>query len=374
MKTKSNFSKEIFELFDPSDFKDDCPYYDEIPTFLDCKKRIIAIGDIHGDLDVAIRSFKLANLIDNDMNWIAIPADTVVVQVGDQIDSFREANIIVSDKAEDLKVMEFFDDMHIRASKYGGAVYSLIGNHELLNMLGRFEYVSKNNMYFNEYTNHVGEKVSGGFTRQALFDRINQNKSASGTLCKKIACNRPAIIIIGDILFVHGGLLPEWIDELEYLNTSEKNKLIFLNKILRKWILNKMDLFDDKTKTVTNNMINNIDSSPFWTRVFGMINSDVAITDDQSCKNILDKSLKVFKLGKMVIGHTPQGVTNNSEKSINGTCYTVDPNGVKKTNKLYRIDGGFSRAFDPYRGKKMVVEVLEIIDCEKFTIVREQLD
>ena len=63
-------------------------------------KKLIAIGDIHGDLSVAIKSLKLAEVIDinipnntkdiNKIKWIG--GKTVVVQLGDQIDRKDQMN------------------------------------------------------------------------------------------------------------------------------------------------------------------------------------------------------------------------------------------------------------------------------------------
>lgn len=48
--------------------------------------RIVAIGDIHGDLDKLRDALELANVWDNDREeWIG--GTTVVVQVGDQVRS-----------------------------------------------------------------------------------------------------------------------------------------------------------------------------------------------------------------------------------------------------------------------------------------------
>ena len=64
---------------------------------MDCKKRlettfkkfkrIIAIGDIHGDFDVFLKTLLLGRIIDKNNNWIA--EDTIVIQLGDQVDSIR---------------------------------------------------------------------------------------------------------------------------------------------------------------------------------------------------------------------------------------------------------------------------------------------
>ena len=56
--------------------------YDILPA---CK-RIIVIGDIHGDWSITKRIFLKNNLIDYNGKWIAEPKDTKVVQVGDILD------------------------------------------------------------------------------------------------------------------------------------------------------------------------------------------------------------------------------------------------------------------------------------------------
>ncbi len=51
----------------------------ELPSVLPAAKRVIAIGDLHGDLDKAKASFKIGGLINDDDQWIG--GKTVVVQV-----------------------------------------------------------------------------------------------------------------------------------------------------------------------------------------------------------------------------------------------------------------------------------------------------
>ncbi len=47
-------------------------------------ERIVAIGDLHGDLEVTQRVLRLAGAIDENDRWIG--GDLVVVQTGDQLD------------------------------------------------------------------------------------------------------------------------------------------------------------------------------------------------------------------------------------------------------------------------------------------------
>ena len=50
-------------------------------------KNIYMIGDIHGDWDMTMKVLRVAKLIDNNGSWIG--GETVVVQVGDQVDRCR---------------------------------------------------------------------------------------------------------------------------------------------------------------------------------------------------------------------------------------------------------------------------------------------
>lgn len=52
------------------------------------KRRIVAIGDLHGDLPHAVRVLRLAELIDMRNKWIG--KKTVLVQTGDIVDRGRD--------------------------------------------------------------------------------------------------------------------------------------------------------------------------------------------------------------------------------------------------------------------------------------------
>lgn len=86
-------------------WKEKCDKYDvdSQPFVLPAAKRIIVLGDIHGDWDMLIKTLKIGNLIDSDNNWIG--NDTVVVQVGDQVDRCRYSGIPCN-KKEQLILMK----------------------------------------------------------------------------------------------------------------------------------------------------------------------------------------------------------------------------------------------------------------------------
>ena len=72
------------------------------------------------------------------MNWIG--GDTVVVQVGDQVD--KGGGEVTNDENSELRIINYLDKLNIEAKKNMGAVYSLLGNHEIMNVFGDFSYVS----------------------------------------------------------------------------------------------------------------------------------------------------------------------------------------------------------------------------------------
>lgn len=349
-------------LYDKEDFIKDCPNNKFIPTILPPVKRIIAIGDIHGDLNLAIKSFKLAKLIDNNLRWIADPPDTIVVQVGDQIDSCRpipgvydcHTNRYPDDKADDMNVIDFFNKMNKLAESAGGAVYSLLGNHELMNAEGKFGYVSYDNYYNFKYTDPNNNKI---------YEGPNGRKEAfkpGGPISKMLACSRPSVMIIGSTMFAHAGVLPILANNLDYLNVDNNTKLKYLNAIVRKWLLKNLsenNQLHDKSLFVNDTKI-----SPFWTRIYGSIPENTSLESDE-CFNSVKKAIEVYKVGQLVVGHTPQLYTNKT--GINGTCF--EKSGDKK---LYRVDGGFSKAFDIFNNQGLV-QVLEIIDDKKFNILKD---
>lgn len=346
--SKDNFYSEETE------FREDCPNYPFIPTVLPKKRRIIAIGDIHGDLELAIRSLKLAGVIDDKYNWIAQPPDTVIVQVGDQVDSCRpiagtydcRSEKQPGDLQEDIKVMEFFNKIDKKARKKGGAIYSLLGNHELMNAEGNFNYVS-----YENYHNFDYGKYKGPSGRRKAF-------RPGGPIAKMMACTRPSVIVIGSNLFAHAGVLPALEKKLGNYQ-DPKDKLKYLNAVVRKWLLKKLSQDDNSSI-----LINNLQYSPFWTRIYGSIPEHTSL-DSKECFKSVHSALEVYQIGHIIIGHTPQMFAHGD--GINGTCYTSDGK-----NHLFRVDGGFSRAFQVFGNNNHFVQILEIIDDDNFNILTSE--
>uniref|UniRef100_A0A6C0CC36 Calcineurin-like phosphoesterase domain-containing protein n=1 Tax=viral metagenome TaxID=1070528 RepID=A0A6C0CC36_9ZZZZ len=362
MSKKKTFTVKLEnDPYEKIDFLKDCPNYQFTPTILPKQDRIIVMGDIHGDYNLAVQSFKLANLIDDNFRWIAKPKDTVVVQVGDQVDSCRPIPYKYEctephddDTGRDMDVMNFFDRMHNEAVKHGGAVYSLIGNHELMNAQGIFSYVSHENLFNFDYDHMEKDKT----TKYKGVEGRKYAFTPGGPIAKHIACTRNSILIIGSNMFAHAGVLPEIVNKLHLIDTDDVTKLKYLNSIVRKWLMQKLT---DKNDIDNLNRIFYDSNNLFWTRKLGEIGENAKLDADE-CAMTVSKTLDVFRVGQIIVGHSPQFIYKGRD-GINGTC--MDRTG---RNRLYRVDNGLSSAFNVF-GKHNPVQVLEILNDNEFNIL-----
>jgi hypothetical protein len=341
------------------------------PHVLPAVKRIIVIPDLHGDWDMTIESFKVAKLIDEkDYNkWIG--GDTVVVQVGDQIDRCRYAGIpcfkkeaTIRDEGNDWKILKWFTDIHFQALNDGGAVYSLVGNHELMNVNGDMRYVS-----------YEGLKEFEGWTYkdEPILDKegepINDGKEArkrafepGQIIAEFLACTRLMALIIGKNIFVHAGVLPK---------IARKYSVKNLNQLLSLYLWDKLE-----NKADYKEIFSSADVSPLWNRVFGNIGLRLFKKKEDSkkqCIGLLKPIKEIYKVDKVYVGHTPM--------LKNGMVSVCD-------DKVWLTDYGASKAFDNWdsetsnlnshsehdnyqRGTIRKVQVLEILDDgEKINILK----
>ena len=89
--------------------------------------RLIAIGDVHGDVDGLAGILREASLVDESMAWAG--GDTDLVVTGDFLDRGSRA-------PEVLDLLMRLEDQS------GGRARVLVGNHEVLNVIGDLRYVA----------------------------------------------------------------------------------------------------------------------------------------------------------------------------------------------------------------------------------------
>ena len=308
------------------------------PGVLPKCRRIIAIGDLHGDFQAMQQALIRAKIIDIDNNWIG--EDSIVVQVGDVLDGGGRGHEIDSNgnnSLAEIQIFHFLYKLNVAARSSNGRVISLIGNHELMNMLGDFRYVS------NSHKSGLG----GDVKRKELF-------KPGGKLAKKIACNSLACVKIGDWIFIHGGILPEHIESLQQENISNNKNfspITEINNLVRNILYGTINL--DTIKPYQKKLLFG-KNGLFWTREYsqGEFNDD-----DEKCHKITN-TLKMLGVsgnnGGIVVGHTPQ-------KTINDVC----------SKKIWRIDTGMSQAFGQKNNITDRIEILEIVNNgENFNVLR----
>jgi hypothetical protein len=86
-------------------------------------KRIVAIGDIHGDFDNFALMLRETGLVDGDLAWAG--GDAVFVQAGDFTDRGPQVR----------QVMDLLMRLQEEAPAQGGRVHVTLGNHEAMNLL-----------------------------------------------------------------------------------------------------------------------------------------------------------------------------------------------------------------------------------------------
>lgn len=259
----------------------------------------VAIGDLHGDLEVTRRAFRLAGAMDEKDHWVG--GKLVVVQTGDLVDRGNE----------DRAVLDLLEKLQVEAKQAGGELVLMNGNHDIMNVSFDFRYVTPTSFAaFADIqpTREVLPKIVD-------FSPRERGRAAAfapgGVYARKLA-ERPVVVQIGKTVFAHGGVLPEHITY----------GLDRINDEVRSWMLGQRPRPPEAAAG---------EQGVVWTRAFSDRSPDCAR---------LQRSLKALNADRMVIGHTPQ------REGITSAC----------DGKVWRIDTGLSHY---YGGPMQILEMDE---------------
>src|SRR5467141_823269 len=97
------------------------------------RESIIAIADVHNDFDDFVAILRRTGLIDQQNHWTG--GKTTFVQVGDLLDRGPKPR----------EVMNLMMALEKESAQAGGRVVGLLGNHEVMNIMGDLRYVTAAN-------------------------------------------------------------------------------------------------------------------------------------------------------------------------------------------------------------------------------------
>jgi len=414
------------------------------------QRRIIVIGDIHGDFDAAISCLLLAKCIRpiqvptnktvlsmdeffNKLQWIG--NDTKIVQLGDQIDRVRpqnwDNNNVTRDSAflDEGSTLEIFylfyhlNKLAIQSGK-GGRVFSVIGNHEIMNVEGDFHYVSLKE--FKSFKDHLSTTYHNNSKFPYHSKTLKHNSrilhssnshysklpdgykerlyafSPTGLCANYMGYNSYTILQIGSWLFCHGSPV---------LSTVKNHSAELINNIVSMYMLGidtdnheietqyesiakcsklrksrKSRKFDRTRKSrKSNNSECNIkcNKSILWDRTFG--EEIVSNKLDSRLEHKLDDILKAYNSKNSL--HFDSNSNSVKSKTIPANYiaigHTIQESGINSicNDRVWRTDIAMSRAFidntnndgndgnDGTDTPTLRYQVLEIIDNDKITIL-----
>lgn len=301
-------------------------------------QRIVAVGDLHGDFQAWMTVASAAGLVDKGGHWAG--GKTTLVQLGDVLDRGPDS----------LKIVRNLQQLQKEAPRKGGKVIVVLGNHEAMNLTGDYRYTTP-----AEYASFADDQSAA--RREKLYqlnkaaieasyrasnpqmtaEAIHQAWIAStplGWVEHKLAwmpsgefgqwaTRNPAIVMIGDTLFVHGGISAEYAK----MSLAEINKRVAV----------AMASGDDSPKSILTDPL-----GPLWYR--GLVRAD-ADAEAERTENAraapaaaeprptpeqeLTAVLAAYGAKRLVIGHTPilSGIT------------------ITSGGRLVRIDTGISRYY-----------------------------
>ncbi|KAJ1477384.1 Metallo-dependent phosphatase-like protein, partial [Baffinella frigidus] len=250
----------------------------DVPTFFEMPDRVVAVGDVHGDVEAMLGCLRIAKMVNEAGDWIG--GTSHFVQLGD-----------IMDRGDNEKsCVDWLFHLKRQAAAAGGAVHILIGNHEVMNVDMDFRYVTP-----GSWEGWADQKKSGtlmvniadsvaslGYPAY-MKERVSAFRPGGTT--SKLLSHMPCVVQIGDSVFVHGGLR---IKHVEYgLEKLNRETAAWLEGAPRFKAAEKPSCLDQQ-------------DSPVWARLYSVPKPK------RSSGEELDEVLRRMNAKRMVVGHTPQ--------------------------------------------------------------------
>jgi hypothetical protein len=281
--------------------------------------RIVAVGDIHGAYQPLVAILQAAGILDARLRWAGGRAH--LVQTGDVLDRGPDSR----------KALDLLRRIEAEARRAGGAVHLLLGNHEVMRMLGDLRFVSPGE--YDAFTVATSNRTRQAFVDSAPGDLRPQllKETPLGFVEMRLAFGREGeygrwlrtlgvAVKINGFVFLHGGISPATANlDCDALNATVRRELT-------------SDL--DKTRAEPLGSLAARDDGPLWYR--GLAEEPDAFAPQ------VDEILSKQRARAIVVGHT------------------VVPEGRIRTRfdgKIVQIDTGMQRGYVPAgRGSALQIQ------------------
>lgn len=311
--------------------------------------RAVSISDVHGAFDAMTATLAAAGVLDEELRWVG--GKTHLVVIGDVLDRGPDSR----------KAMDLIMRLEEEALGAGGRVHLLLGNHEVMNLVGDLRYVAK-----EEFAAFAADELPAdrerwfGLSRaglegdEASLRGVYDEKYPAGFFGLRRALgskgaygpwlmSKPLLVVINDTAYVHGGM-SRLVTELGLEGVNRELKSQVTEYVTQTEVLAEAGLLDPTVnfydhagilealpedasrpahiqaaiETVLKLNRGSIyePDSPLWYR--GSVACSALIEEDK-----LATALEAIDADRVVIGHTPT-VTRRVLQRMDGRVIEID--------------------------------------------------
>ena len=339
--------------------------------------RIVAVADVHGAYDELVSILRETAVIDEALHWRG--GNTHLVSLGDLVDRGPDSR----------KVLDLLMRLELEAGAAGGGVHVVLGNHEVMNIVGDLRYVPA-----AEYTTFAG-KEDDALREQAWLRILDQEPTAVraefdsllpvGYFAQRQAFSvsgkygawllaKPFLIVINDTAFAHGGL-PAMVSELGLEATNQKLHSE-LADYLRTWaaiqaelrlarpieFLDRPDAMAHRGAEQQSKTLREMQEEPLFTPKSPIWFRGQALCYPYTEAENLDAALAALGVARVVVGHTVTP-THRAVSRFNGRVTLLDTGMLRSIYEgspaaLVFERGGWTVAYSDRPGQRSQPEVL----------------
>lgn len=312
-----------------------------------CERRIVAVGDIHGDLAVLLTCLRISHCIDDSFRWNC--DNTHVIICGDMIDRYRPGITPLDNNGrgpgeiplEEEKIILFLNNLDRSARMRNSKVTKLLGNHELMAFHGDERYVTP-------YARSQNRKKLWQGPRSVMFKNLlKRDTKICATVC--------------GWTFTHASILPKFVRAVRSCS-PELGCFKFTtrcNDLILKY-LKGSNKFNRTDRVVLKKILG--PDGILWSRAFAEPEKDACLCDN------VKTTLRIIGGRGLVMAHCPQRAKESCSNippverddmrvvylgNQNSGCVNIS---MDCGRSIYRIDTAMSRAF-PDSNLPQVLEI-----------------